>query len=124
MLLRELQELLAPVVPGCSVHLFGSRACGLALPGSDYDIIALTSKDAPQVRLTLTFAFRFPAAPLESRSVASPTHERASSPTLQTLQEPILLKPWVCSRRLSKPYPDLLPHKPLCLSPKAPRVQW
>lgn len=41
-LIRELQALLAPAVPGCRIHLFGSRACGLALPGSDYDVVALT----------------------------------------------------------------------------------
>jgi hypothetical protein len=44
----------------------------------------------------LPVGFWFPA----ERSRASPTHssERMGSPTLQTLQEPILLLPWVCFR--------------------------
>jgi predicted nucleotidyltransferase len=53
-LIRELQALLAPVVPGCRIHLFGSRACGLALPGSDFDVVALTdSQDTTHLRVRL-----------------------------------------------------------------------
>lgn len=53
-MIRELQALLAPAVPGCRMHLFGSRACGLALPGSDYDVVALTdSQDTTHHRVRL-----------------------------------------------------------------------
>jgi hypothetical protein len=60
------------------------------------------------LQLFPTSGFRFPGgAGGEQPSVATPTgRKRMGSPTLQTLQEPILLTPWLSFRRGGFPNPE------------------